>query len=285
MNRHIIYNYSQALTERLSGYSLIPRVENLCNIDEIVTEVQKNNQLFCIWVDCSLMSISDLDFECVKTDTPIILYAYNIGDIFKTLYKVDLIRNHNIRIFLSSDSKENFHSVKILSSLGIDMGILLDSKHIDDDLFLDLASYALLGQVPHASIEPFDYIWRNILQEHNLDIDTIFFNNPQKYIYINDRLDFSFSLEDLNKSCFAGNLAAIDHIDFNTEVEQKLNRYYSHFFALDKCSKCPAFKVCDRKSIAVFNNCQEVYSTIYEYAEIRSNNESQNHNTRSLCQL
>ena len=45
MNRHIIYNYSQALTERLSGYSLIPRVEDLCNIDEIVTEVQKNNQL------------------------------------------------------------------------------------------------------------------------------------------------------------------------------------------------------------------------------------------------
>ena len=35
MNRHIIYNYSQALTERLSGYSLIPRVEDLCNIEEV----------------------------------------------------------------------------------------------------------------------------------------------------------------------------------------------------------------------------------------------------------
>lgn len=285
MNRHIIYNYSQALTEKLSGYSLIPRVDDFRKIDEIVTEVQKSNQLFCIWVDCSLMSISDLDFECIKTDTPIILYAYNIGDIFKTLCKVDTIRNHNIRIFLNSAFKENFHSVKILSSLGIDTGILLDSKHIDDDLFLDLASYALLGQVPHASIEPFDYIWRNIMQEHNLDTETIFFNNPEKYIYINDSLDFSFSLEDLNNCCFIGNLSDIDHIDFTTEVDQKLNRYYSHFFALDKCSKCSAFKVCNRKSTTVFNDCQDVYSTIYEYAEIRSNSESQNHNTRSLCQL
>lgn len=287
MNRCIIYNYSNAITEKLSGYRLIPRVKQLEDIDTAAADARKQNNVFCIWADCSLMSVSDMKWDCIHTDLPIILYAYSLGDTFKTLCGIEMLRRLNIRIFLSSTCEENYHAIKMLSSLGIETGILMDARHINDDSFMDLASYAMLGQMPHSSIEPFDYIWRNLKVDENLDLQTTYFDNPSKYIYINDNLDFAFSEEDLDSNKFAGNLINVKNIEFENETATKLQRYYSHFIALDECSKCPSFRICNRISQSRFKDCTNVFATIFEYAEIKSDSqqEHQNRNARQICQL
>ena len=71
------------------------------------------------------------------------------------------------------NESENLVSLKILSSLGIDCGVLMNAGQIDDDAFVDLASYVYLSQVSHASVEPFDYIWRNLQQDSNLDLQCL----------------------------------------------------------------------------------------------------------------
>ena len=285
MNRHVIFDYSGYMAEKLSGYHVIPRVKCLEDIDSAVMETGKQNQVYCVWADCSLMSISDMRWETVQTDMPIILYAYSIGDTFRVLMEIERLRRLNIRIFLSSTCQENFHAIKVLSSLGVDAGILMDARHINDDFFLDLASYALLSNAPHASIEPFDYIGRNVTQSENLDIRTIYFDNPSKYIYVNENLDFAFSEEALMNKDYVGNLSDMTEIDFNTETSVKLDRYYSHFISLDDCCKCPSFKVCDRKSQTVFTDCKDVYSTIFEYAEISNSQRREPQRKKRLCQL
>lgn len=285
MNRHVIFDYNKSITEKLSGCHAIPRVRCVEDIEAAVMDTGKQNQVYCVWVDCPLMSISDMRWDCVETDRPIVLYAYSIGDMFKVLLEIERLRRLNIRVFLSSTCQENFHGLKVLSSLGIDCGLLLDSRHINDECFLDLASYALLTNAPHASMEPFDYICRHVMQSENLDIRTIYFDNPSKYIYVNDNLDFAFNEESLKNNEFVGNLANVSEIDFDTETSAKLERYYSHFIALDDCCKCPSFKICDRKSQTLFDDCKEVYSTIFEFAEIRNTQRQQQPKTKCLCQL
>ena len=285
MNRIIIYDYSPSMTDRFSGEHLIPRVAKIEDVEQAYNSARRENTIFCVWVDAPLMSLSDLKIEALNESIPIVVHVYSLGDTFKLLSSIDSFRRLSLRVFLSSSSDENFSSIKLLSSLGVDTGLLFDALHIDDERFLDLASYSLLGQVPHASIEPFDYIWRNIQQDKNLDFDTVFFVNPQKYIYVNENLDYSLTRQDLQNKRYIGNLNLLKEIDFNIETKIKFDGYYSHFFTLDSCSKCPSFKVCNRASQDKFKNCQNVFASVFEYAEIRDGLERQNNNPKELCQL
>lgn len=285
MNRIIIYDYSPSLTDRFSGEELIPRVTRIEDVEPAYYSARMVNTVFCVWLDAPLMSLSDLRLEALNESIPIVAHVYSLGDIFRLLSSIDTLRRLSLRVFFSSSCDENFSSIKLLSSLGVDTGLLFDALHIDDERFLDLASYSLLGQVPHASIEPFDYIWRNIQQDKNLDFDTVFFVNPQKYIYANENLDFSLTRQDLQDKRYIGNLNQIKEIDFDTETKFKFDGYYNHFFTLDSCSKCPSFKVCNKASQDMFKNCQVVFASVFEYAEIRDGLERQNNNPKVLCQL
>lgn len=284
MNRIVIYDYSPELTSKLKGIEVIPRVHSLVDVTIAWEDARQSNKVFCVWLDAPYMSLSDMDFASIQDGVSLVVYAYNLGDTFNVISQIDAIRRLNIRVFLSSTNEENFGSLKLLSSLGVDCGLQLDAKSIDDDVFLDLASYSLLGQVPHASIEPFDYIWRNIRQERGLDFNTTNFYNPQKYIYINENLDYSFSNEGLKEEVFIGNLEIDKVVAFEQEVLVKQNDYYRHFIELDQCSKCSSFKICNRKCQSLFRNCNDVMAILYEYAEIRDKNEHQFEH-KNLCQL
>lgn len=285
MNRIIVYDFSPGLTDKFSGENVIPRLSNWEDIDLAYSTASRTNRVFCIWVDMPYTSLSDLSFQCAREDVPIVLHIYNLGDTYVALSKLEDIKRLNLRIFLNSSRKENLVSLKILSSLGIDCGVLMNAGQIDDEAFVDLASYVYLSQVPHASVEPFDYIWRNLQQDSNLDFSTVFFENPGKYIYVNESLDFSYTLDDLKKGQFVGNMGRIDIVDFEADFKSKLSTYYSHFLSLDECSKCPAFKVCNRKMMGSFSDCKSVFSSLFEYAEIRDNIERERNHAKELCQL
>ena len=284
MNRIIIFDYCQ--DKKIPTYPdtlYIPRVRQFEDIRPAYEAV--SNNVFCIWLDNTLLSLSDIPFDESFEGIPIVLHLYNVGSIYATMSRLDIFKRLGIRVFLSSSSRENFSSLKILSSLGIDCGLLIDSERVDDEAFVDLASYYYLSQVPHATIEPFDYIWRNLHQEKNLDFSTVFFENPEKYLYVNDALDAAFSEGDLLKGSFIGNLNRMKEIDFQTLVSKKMTSYYSHFLQLDDCSKCPNFKICNKKLKMTFENCSEVFASVYEYAEIMDSIEQQRGKTKELCQL
>ena len=284
MNRIIIFDYCQ--DKKIPTYPdtlYIPRVHQFEDIRPAYEAV--SNNVFCIWLDNTLLSLSDIPFDESFEGIPIVLHLYNVGSIYATMSRLDIFKRLGIRVFLSSSSLENFSSLKILSSLGIDCGLLIDSESVDDEAFVDLASYYYLSQVPHATIEPFDYIWRNLHQEKNLDFSTVYFENPEKYIYINEALDVAFSEDNLRNGAFIGNLNGMDEVGFQTMVSQKMTSYYSHFLQLDDCSKCPNFRICNKKTKEKFENCSEVFASVYEYAEIMDNIEQQRGKTKELCQL
>lgn len=284
MNRIIVFDYCHGKSVPTCQDTLfIPRVHQFEDIRPAYEAVSRN--VFCIWLDNTLLSLSDIPFDESFEGIPIVLHLYNVGSIYVTLSRLDILKRLGIRVFLSSSSRENFSSLKILSSLGIDCGLLIDSERVDDEAFVDLASYYYLSQVPHATIEPFDYIWRNLHQEKNLDFSTVYFENPEKYIYVNEALDAAFSEEDLLKGSFIGNLNEMEKVDFQTMVSKKMTSYYSHFLQLDDCSKCPNFKICNKKMKTAFENCSEVFASVYEYAEIMDSIEQQRGKTKELCQL
>lgn len=285
MNRIIIYEFSPAATDKFSGETLIPRVTALEEVEHAWKSAGLNNNAFCVWADMTGQMMSELDFHCVPEDIPLIVHLGGLGDTFEVLTRLESVRRLSIRVFLVSSREDNFAGLKILSSMGVDCGLLLDGGKIDDDAFADLASYYYLSPAPHASMEPFDYIVKNLRQDRNLDIRTVCFTNPGKYIFAGEDLSFAFSREDLLAGRFAGRLDEAEEVGFEEEYKYKLEHYYRHFLDLDACSKCPAFKICPRNVEGVFSDCARTFGQVYEYAELHHGLHSARKREKQLCQL
>lgn len=285
MNRAIIFEFEREKGIPFSGEQLIPKVHHVEDIRPAFDEASSMNRVFTIWLDNTLLSLSDIRLDDSFEGIPMLFHVYNVGDLYTVMSDIDCYKRLNMRVFISSSRKENFTSLKILSSLGIDCGILLDSKSINDDSFVDLASYFYLSQVPHASIEPFDFIWRNLHSEKNLDFSTVYFYNPEKYVFANPELELAFSEEDLQSKRFIGKYHPQMEVSFDSLYKEKELKYYDHFMALDACSKCPSFKICNRKIYKQFANCSAVFDSVYEYAGILDEIERKRNNTKELCQL
>ena len=267
----IIIEHSKEMMDTLRGENIIVKTDDPQNVKYIYDGYRRNNHVHAIWVYVPMLSLAYLPIDNEWMGIPIIAWIFNLGDLNIIFHKINILKELSIRIFLPISSKENFVGLKILSSLGIEVGFnYKDCENIDGEKLLDLASYFYMSPYPHASIEPFDYIWRNLNAEQNLNIDTVYFSNPKRYIFMDDTYNVAFSEQELKNKQYISNIEDFKKYEYKAEYEYKLKYYYNHFDKLDACSKCPNFKICSRNFRKKLQDCENVISEIYEYAELRS---------------
>lgn len=234
------------------GERLVVKINSLEDIVAKYTEFASVNDIVALICDIPFGAISQIDFKDEWCNIPIIIRLFNVGDYDVLLHKLDTIRNLNIKFYLNNSSSTIFTDLKFLASLNIECGIrFTNNVMMKDEDFLDLASYYYMSPVPHAIIEPFAYILSHLRDESYVNFDEIYFENSSE----------------------------ISH-DFQT----KYLHFYKHFIDLDECSKCPAFKVCDKRMNERFDDCKAVMNEIYEFAEIRHELSINKHNNDNICQ-
>lgn len=283
MRKLLVLDFDKDTISLLSDESIIVRIEDFQSLTQIRDFVCQHNSLFAIWMNFSYSSLSQIQFDETWKEIPIILNVYNIGDANVIFNIITLLRCFNIRIFFPASNEENVLSCKLLSSLGVNCALTFPRNEIvSDESLLDLASWFYMSPVPHASIEPFDYIWRNLNQERNIDFSTVYLENPYKYLHIDKSLNVALTREHLLNKEYVGTLQDLNYEEL--EMNYKKSNYYQHFLDLDNCSKCEAFKICNRRMLTKLQNCEKVFAEIYEYAELRDQME-QNNSHQEICQL
>lgn len=261
----ITLNYDLELLKSFKNRQIVVYVDTLDSLEHKYAEAKRNNNVMAFVVSLPYTSVSQLEFRTEWAEIPIIINAYNIGDYELFFSKVNAIRRLNMRIYLSSSSSTVFTDLKIMASMGIDCGILLDDGvKVDDEKLLDLASYYYMSPAPHATMEPFEFILRHLREESNESFESVYFKNPLLYTDAKSVLNETELVDD---------------------YELKLQHYYNHFMTLDDCSKCPAFKICNRKVSTVLSSCSQTMDEIYEYAEMRQNMNNNQQSPKSICQL
>jgi hypothetical protein len=125
-----------------------------------------------------------------------------------------------------------------------------------------------MSPIPHATIEPFEYILRHISDEANVNFNEVYFRDEFTYKYLS-------TIDDLK---------VLQMEEFN-DSEYKIKNYYSHFLQLDNCSKCPAFKICNKQMQKCLYDCQKTMNEIYELAELRNELNNNNVKNKTVCQL
>lgn len=250
----LIINYSDDVNYSI-GRPIIVKIGTLDIVEKGYSRYSRDNEVLAMFIDMPFTSISNIDYKKEWENIPLVLKAYNIGDYNILLDKINTIKSLDIRFYFSNSSPSICTDLKFLASLGIDCGMFMeDDIKMDDDKFLDLASYYYMSPVPHATIEPFDYILKHLNDESTDNFDNVYVN-----------VESSTRGDD--------------------EFDSKYNDFYIHFMDLNACSVCPAFKICNKKMQNKLNNCKEVMSEIYEYAEIKDELNANTYKTKKICQL
>ena len=261
----ITLKYNLDLLKSFKNRQIVVYVDTLDSLEHKYAEAKRNNTVVAFVVSLPYTSVSQLEFREEWAEIPIVINAYNIGNYEQFFLKVNAIRHLNMRIYLSSDSSTVFTDLKIMASMGVDCGILLeDGVKVDDERLLDLASYYYMSPVPHATMEPFEFILRHLRDENTESFESVYFKNPLM---------------------FTDAESALNETELVDDYELKLEHYYNHFMTLDDCSKCPAFKICNRKVSTVLSSCSQTMDEIYEYAEMRQNLNDNQQLPKSICQL
>ncbi len=250
MNEIIVTKYDQENLRSFKDKNLIVRTDSLDQLMQIAQEVQRENHLSTLIVDMPYRSVANIDFDPQWENIPLIVYVRKVGFYDQLFQKTLILRRLNIRIILDGKEETVYTDLKVMASIGLDCGIKIHKEEkLDDEKFLDLASYAYLSPFQHASIQPFEHILQH-LKEDELQ--------PFPEIYFDESNDSADSRED---------------------------NFYSHFIQLDECSACPAFRICNHKMKTIFNDCRTVMSEVYDYAENTDKRRNNQQFTKSVCQL
>ena len=269
MKKILVLKYDESLLRGIRDCQLVVKTDSLYQIENKFREAQRSNSVVALCVQLPYSSISQIDFREEWAQIPLIIYAFNIGDYDVFFSKVNTIRSLNVRLFISNKADTAFTDLKILSSVGVDCGLYMeDDVKMNDDSLLDLASYYFMSPVPHATVEPFEFILRHLTEEKNEGFESVFFDNPLQFVNIE-------TIDDLHR---------IDS-DRQDDFALKMDVYYKHFIDLDICSKCPAFKICNRQMTNKLGCCQNTMNEIFEYAELRNSMNNQQNNQKTVCQL
>ena len=102
MRRIPIIEYDEELLKAVKNCQIVVKIDSLEQIEYKYSEAQRNNSVVAMCVQLPFTSISQIDFKKEWSQIPLIINAINIGDYDLFMFKVDVIRSLNVRIFLSN---------------------------------------------------------------------------------------------------------------------------------------------------------------------------------------
>jgi hypothetical protein len=233
---------SPALIARLQGRTLCVRVEEPSGITTAAVAARQRNTLACVICKADV-SRADIDIDDGWHDVPLALMVPSIGRVRHLVKKLKMLRKSNVRVHLSPTA-ENLVGARILASLEIPVCIDLQSM-CDWDALADVMTYALLGMVPHAPIEPFHTIAENYhTASRSDDWGRIFFDDPSHYLHLDTVGHIALSRRELLAGQFVGEIAQLDGLALKRAIDKRSAAWRNRFAENHFCARCDSWRGC-----------------------------------------
>jgi len=271
--------YSQELLNRLKGKDLAIRIDNPADVATASADVAKSgNQLFCIIIDFKT-TLDEIDFLEDWCGIPIALYAPELGKFRNLVKRLELLRKLNIRIYFPVSNKNNLTELQILASLGIHCCAVFGEQHPDWEALSDLMTYAILGSLPHASIEPFTYIAEHYDPLRYTEWGTVYFDDPRNFLHLDNQGRIAVSRKELIMGNFmSDDITKIGDPVSCPEYVKRLSNWRQYFVDNHACTHCMGWRVCLGKFTTIGESsagCAAFLSEMMEVVEQYQNQKTQ----------
>jgi hypothetical protein len=193
----------------------------------------------------SRVPVADMDFHQEHGGLPIALFAPKLGRFRNLAPKLQLLKQLNIRIYLPIDCEENFSSLRILSSLGVASTAVFTDGNNDWERVSDLMTYALMGRVPRAPIDPFNYLAERYSANLRNDFSAVYFNDPNQYIHLDQQGQIALSTQELvDRQFITADIKDLDSLSENDAYRNRQEVWRRFFLQTDGCAYCEAWRIC-----------------------------------------
>jgi hypothetical protein len=264
--RLVCPNDPQLLTG-LGGHPVAVRVNDLALAAGAAANVRESgNALYCVIVEASA-PLAELEFDAEHKGVPLAVMVPSMAKFRDVVPKLDLMRELNLRVYLPCDDAENLTAMRLLSSVGVHTGADFAKGVADWDALSDLMTYAVLGRVPHASIEPFTFIATNYDPQSYLDWGATQFDDPRRFLHLDENGRIALSRAALAAGAFAAQSVA--ELGESTEfpaIRARANAWREFFVDNHPCSACRAWRVCLGKFADDADGCADFFAEAIEVA-------------------
>jgi hypothetical protein len=274
----LVCPHERTLIDRLDGRTVSVRVGAARDIVLAAADVRRRNQLACVICDLSV-PIEEIEVEDDWLGVPIALMAPMVGRFRNVAKKVGALRRLNLRVYLPCEAV-GLVGARMLASLGIPVCIVFEGAP-DWDALADLMTYALLGVVPHAPIDPFQTIADGYRQtSRGDDWGRVFFDDPRTYLHLDAEGQIALSRRDLMAGNFvARDLTMLDSPEVKHAIEERCEAWRNLFAEDHFCARCKAWRICRarvRDGKAAPDGCDAFFHEMAEVIEQRRNKPGSN---------
>lgn len=265
----LVCPHDRALIARLEGRTICARVHAPSDIAAAAADVRRRNTLACVICDATT-PLEDIELQENWRGIPIALVVPAAGRFRTIAKKLATLRSLDLRVHLPCDA---LTEARILASLGIPVCIGFDTAP-DWDALTDLMTYALLGVVQHAAIEPFRTIAEGYRQTgRSPDWGHVLFDDPSRYLHLDPEGRIALSRRELLAGEFvASDLSALDSPALRRAVEQRSDAWRVMFADDHFCARCQAWRICRARFCGgktAPDGCQEFFDEMAQVIERR----------------
>lgn len=241
----LVCPFDEPLLHRLRGQSVVPRIKNVDEISKVFSAVgQAGAHLHCLQIHTKA-PLSVIPFREEWRHVPLALYASGMGRFPEFIKQLPVIRRLNLRVYLPTDSDENYTTLRILSSLGVETAVVFSPGMVSWARLSDLMSYAFFAQGLHAPIAPFHYVAARYDPNRRTGFGAVYFDDPSCYLHLDEGGRVFLSEEDQRKGYFLfDDLEKIEEIEKDDRYLEALERWREVFLQGFGCASCPGWRVC-----------------------------------------
>ncbi len=241
----IVCPNNKSLLAGFSGYRVAVRVNKIAHAASAAANVRDSgNSLICVIVDPDL-PLDSIEFCEEQKTIPLAVMAPSMGKFRNMAKRLDMLRDFDLRVYLPCGKPENITALKILASVGISGCAVMESGKTDWEAMTDLMTYALLERVPHASIEPFEFIASNYDPIAYLSWGGTCFDDPAQFLHLDSKGRVALSDSELRKKKFiAQSIKEIGDPAKFPAIRERLQEWRGYFTGNHICASCNGWKIC-----------------------------------------
>jgi hypothetical protein len=257
---------------RLAGKPVIFIADSVVPAAEVL-KVSKDYQIStpCVRL-ISRTLLAEVKLDEGWGDTPLTLEPRGLGRMREVVRRLEMLSHFNVRVYLPAATIEDCINLRLLSSLGINCCANVagnPGRTVQWKALKDLAVYSLYTRRPIGEIDPFTYISRHYNGCGLVDFRSVYFNDPSKYLHVDEEGRLSLTREDQSCGVFlevpVEDYRSVRDTDCFANV---INAWKSYFIERNQCSECEGWRVC----IGAFSHyrdpgCAEVFGEVLAGAE------------------
>jgi hypothetical protein len=198
---------------------------------------------------------------------PLTISVPSAGPLREVLRQLPALRALRARVHLRVSSRDNLIAIRQLASLGVECTAVLG----DDSDWLalgDLITYAVLGLVPHAAIQPFAHLVEVYRPDRRTDFGAVYFDDPTQFVHVDTAGRLALSAADLAAGkVLPVTLDRLDDVPMLPEYCARIDEWSNHFVRIDGCSSCAGFRICLGKMGGTATGCASFFAEALEVVE------------------